>query len=436
MRVTRRIVLQATVLSVLLFGLAIGLTVSASGPFVEPDVTVLHTFTGDDGAGFFGWVAENLGDLDGDGVNDVITSAPFFDGNAGKIYVYSGADGTLLNAVTGDGLQVLGYSTSTAGDVNDDGVPDYVAGAPAASRAVVYSGADHSVLLELHGAGSDAFGASVAGAGDVNGDGHSDLIVGASNAGHTFPFAGRVSLYSGADGTLIWTRDGEREESYLGSSVGLVGDVNGDGVPDQVAGARGAGKHGRGEAYVFSGATGDVLYTMTPVGQPGVDQDGNPLPTFGLFFASGAGDVNNDGTPDVFVGDYNASLRGTSGTGRAYLFSGVDGSRLYLLNAEEKGDGFGPGRGTGDVNGDGYGDFIVGAYTSSAGASQGGKAYVYSGRDGSIVRTMTGSVDGNWLGVDALGVGDLNGDGATDYAITGNGVVRIVAGTPLQSSRR
>ena len=429
-----------SMLILLLLGLAI--TVSADGFFVEPEVSVLFTYNGEQSGDGFGWVSENLGDLTGDGVNDFVITAPFYapDGvtPTGKFYVYSGADGALLHAETGSGFALLGYSADAAGDVNADGVPDYLVSGPApGGGAIVYSGADHTVLLSVSGQPGTSFGFDVAGAGDINGDGQADFIVGARRASFSYNQAGRVTLFSGADGAVLWSVDGFRESALLGSGVGLVGDVNGDGVPDQVAGAPGGGDKGRGEAYVLSGLDGSIIHTLKSVGLPG-----SPA-TFAVFHASGAGDVNNDGTPDIYIGDYNAQ-RGQhggnggqgknlvpSGTGRVYVFSGADGSRLHVLDAEQNGDGFGPGRGIGDVNNDGYGDLITAAYTSSAGASFGGKAYIHSGQDGQVLRTMTGTVASVLLGVDALSVGDISGDGLADYVITGSGVVHVVAGTPL-----
>lgn len=415
--------------------LAVGVGAAlAAAPFVEPEAQALLTLYGEQPGDGFGWVGENLGDLDGDGVNDFITSAPFYvqDGSqVGRAYVYSGADGALLNVVTGQTDENFGFSASTAGDVNADGTPDYIVGGrgvitsavPFLGRVVVYSGADHRVLYAFNGAPNEGFGYSARGAGDVNGDGYGDLIVGAGLASFSAFRAGRVYVFSGADGSELWHVDGFEDFDFLGSAVGLVGDLNGDGFPELSAGAYGAGPANGGLAYVFDGTNGAVLLTLEP-------QAWGTAVRFGQFFASGAGDVNADGLPDIFVGDYPDRRGGGLGTGRAYIFSGADGKRLYLFNAQAKGEGFGPGRGVGDVNGDGFGDVIIGAYTSSAGAPASGKAYLYSGQDGALLRTVTNTVPNEFLGVDALSLGDLNGDGLADYLLTGSGVLYLVAGVP------
>lgn len=415
-------------------------TLVASPPFVEDDAELIYSLVGESDGDLFGWVAANISDITGDGVDDILVPA-IVDGTggpaAGRAYVYSGADGSLLSTTEGDDFELLGYSSSTAGDVDADGVPDYIVGAPGSGfapepplgRALVISGADHSVLLEVEPTERNFFGASVSAAGDLNGDGHGDFTVGAMQDDTAAEDGGALFAYSGADGSLLWSVFGEEDFGNLGGGAGLVGDVNGDGVPDLSVAAPGEFES-RGLAYVLSGVDGSTIHVLRPR---------DDAQNFGLFFASGAGDVNGDGVGDVFVGDYNSGRQQRAGSGAAYVFSGATGRKLLVLRAEKPGDGFGPGRGVGDVDGDGHGDLIVASYTSSDGAPFAGKAYVYSGADGSTLRTITATVANDNFGVDALGLGDVDGDGLTDFLITSVGLAfngtapgsaHVVAGIP------
>jgi FG-GAP-like repeat/FG-GAP repeat len=409
-------------LGLLCFGLIVGIPVRAAGPFSETDVVIIHALHGENIGDGYGWVGAALGDLDGDGVEDFATTAPFFGGDSanGKIYVYSGKSGALLHEATGVEGNRLGYSISTAGDFNQDGTPDYIVGGSGpANRIVVYSGADHTVLHEQTSPAGvrENFGVSVAGGGDSNGDGQVDLLVGANRAdvSETITDTGRVYLLSGSDGAVLWEQMGETPQGMLGSGLGLVGDVNNDNIPDYVTAAPGAGDNGLGEAYLLSGVDGAMLFTLKPVAE---ESSGG---TYGTFFASGAGDINADGTPDIFVGDYAAVRGEAANTGRAYLYSGVDGTLLHTFEAEMDGDGVGPGRGIPDINGDGHADVSLAAWQSSAATPKGGKVYIHSGKNGSVLHTITGTIEQDALGVDALGVGDLNDDGALDYMLTAVG---------------
>ena len=409
----------STLVSILIVAaLALTPVAAAPNPFVEPQVQVLHTFTGEHVGDYFGWVAGNLGDINHDGVDDFIIPAVLNGQNgfrAGKVYIYSGATFEELNSVLGNPGETFGYSATSAGDVNGDGTPDYVISGPGSDsvpgRAAVYSGSDHSLLWEWT-VPVIRFGASAAGAGDVNGDGCGDIMVGAPQASFSSLRAGRVYMFSGKDGTILWTRDGLGADDRLGSGLGKIGLLNGDTAPEVVAGAWGAGLSDGGQAYVYSGRTGATLFTLDPFAHGTASR-------FSQFFASGPGDINQDGTPDIYIGDYNDFRGGGEGTGRAYVFSGRDGSLIYLFNAEHKEDGFGPGRGAGDVNQDGYPDLIIAAYTNEDGARKAGKAYVYSGKDGSLLRTMTDRLKNDYFGVDALALGDVNHDGLIDFLVTG-----------------
>jgi len=423
---------MSKVSALLLASVLVSFPVSAESIYFEEDLTVLLTLNGEGAGSSFGWVAAGLGDINGDGADDFITTDPFMNSFFGKAYIYSGADGVLLNTVDGQNFFVLGYSATNAGDVDGDGTNDYIIGG--SGGAEVYSGKTHERLHQWIG-NNEFFGSAVSGAGDINGDGLADLVVGARYASDTHAVAGRINAYSGADGSLIWSTEGKAAGDELGTALGEVGDVNNDGIPDIVAGARGAGKKDRGEAYMLSGKDGSFIYTMRAVGRPAEIQDGAGITagTFGVFHASGAGDVNFDGVPDIYIGDY-AAVRGSDPetkapifTGRGYVFSGKNGKQLYRYSAENNGDGLGPGRGIGDVNGDGHSDIYNASYTYANGSNV-GKGYLRSGLDGSILRTMTGTVAEAYLGVDALAVGDVNHDGKIDFMLTGFGVLHIVAG--------
>jgi len=139
------------------------------------------------------------------------------------------------------------------------------------------------------------------------------------------------------------------------------------------------------------------------------------------------------------VGDYNSKSgqhnpRGThsvgSGRGRAFVFSGADGSLIWRIEGEDFGDGMGPGRGVPDINDDGHDDIFVAAWAYGQGDNDTdvGKGYLISGADGEVIRTMTGTVPYGYVGVDAASIDDVNGDGLTDYILTGWGFLHVVLG--------
>lgn len=397
----------------------------ATKPFVERSISVLHSYEGENVFDGFGWVGMDLGDLNDDGVSDYLITAPFypaFTTQQGRVYVYSGADGSLMHVHTGADGDRLGYSAAAAGDVNNDGTLDYVISAPrqldapGAGRVIVYSGDDHTIIRQWTGDAGYTFGSWVDGAGDLDQDGHDDIVVGVQFQGATpglrpSDATGRVYAFSGSSGDVIWMRDGFNAGDRLGGGVGRIGDVDGDGIADVVAAAAGADNH-NGRAYVFSGVDGDLVHTMAPTA-PFTSSN-----TYGVFFARGGGDVDRDGTEDIYIGDYN----GVNGDGRVYIYSGANGDLIRQFDADQPADGVGPGRGVPDINGDGHDDLVIASWTSNSAVDFGGKVGVYSGADGSLLHLATGSVRLDALGVDALPLGDLNGDGLPEYMLTAVGL--------------
>ena len=137
----------------------------------------------------------------------------------------------------------------------------------------------------------------------------------------------------------------------------------------------------------------------------------------GAMFTSLVGDVDGDKVLDVFATDFSNSAKGPA-TGRAYVRSGKTGSPLLTLTGENPGDGFGVGSAdVGDVNRDGHDDLLIGAWQYSAVAPSGGRIYLYSGKDGNLLQTITGRIPGETLGFDAAGAGDVDGDGVPDLLV-------------------
>jgi hypothetical protein len=410
----------ATALAASLLSIA-AVQVGAAGAFVE-DVSVIYELHDENPGVLYGWAVSELDDIDGDGVGDFITSAPLYGpSNSGRTFVYSGATGALIYSFAEGPGELHGYAIADAGDVDADGLHDILVGARDGNHAYVYSGATGGRLLTLSGeAPGDAFGFAVAGAGDTNADGRADLLVGATRHSSNAPEAGRVYLISGADGTTIRTWDGESAGDHFGSGVDSVADTTGDGVAEVVVGARDAGKFRDGSVALFSGATGTPLWAV------GAAKEGEDL---GWFFVAGVGDVNGDGTADVYGADFSYSDNGDD-RGAAYILSGADGTTLRSWLGSSPREGMGPGREAGDVDGDGVEDLAVGSYLSSDGVKQAGKAEVFSGADGSRLRVITSLTRDEQLGFDALGIGDVNADGIPDLLLTAaNGnAIYVVAG--------
>jgi len=217
------------------------------------------------------------GDLDGDGFDDFIVGARFADPNgvqnAGSVFVFSGATGTQIFRFDGSVVGELGFSVAGAGDVDGDGVPDLILGAPSTSvngnsgagSAFVFSGRTGAQIWRLDGRFFlDNLGWSVAGAGDVNGDGRPDLIVGAPQASSNGLMSnGYVQVFSGATGAPFFQFNGTEAGALLGFSVAGAGDLDRDGLADIIVGAISASPNGlasAGSAYVFSFAATEPLF--------------------------------------------------------------------------------------------------------------------------------------------------------------------------------
>jgi hypothetical protein len=379
-------------------------------------VRPLFTFEGSAEGGRFGASVAGAGDVDGDGYPDVVVGAPHVDGvgsSSGEVRAFSGWDGELLWVVAGDAAgDWFGFSVDGAGDVDGDGTRDVVVGSPLGTppegSAYVLSGLTGAVLWAWAGdAPGDRFGHAVCGAGDVNADGVPDVTVGAPLADGAGTFAGRVRVFSGADGSVLHTFDGSAWDQ-CGSSVGAAGDVDGDGWDDMVVGAPLAdgSAFNSGTATVYSGATGASLHVWH--GAVAGDRFGSVV--------RGAGDVDGDGTPDLLIGIPAADVIAFD-SGAVEVRSGKDGALLLAVSGTKAGEFMQVGAGVGDVDRDGCADVLVGSPSADGIGPEAGLVRLFSGQTGLELQAFRGRSALDWFGAAVAGAGDVNRDGRLDLLV-------------------
>jgi hypothetical protein len=331
----------------------------------------------------------------------------------------------------------VGYSVASAGDVNGDGYADVIVGEPSYSngqssegRARLYlgSGAGLSTTaawsFESDTAGY-VLGWSVASARDVNADGYDDVIVGVQGLKAAFVFYGSAS---GLSPTVSWRAQSSMSGRF-GSAVAGAGDVNGDGYDDILVGDDRFtnGDTFEGRAYLWLGGAGGLGPAGTLANADWYTPEPNQVGALLGFSVASAGDVNGDGYADVIVGAYGKD-NGTAGEGLVYVFhgspTGPSPNADWFGESNRANSEFGFSvAGAGDVNGDGYGDVIVGAYTYSNGQSGEGSVFVWlgsvtglgaSGNPANADWSAEANLSTSLLGYSVAGAGDVNGDGFDD----------------------
>jgi Bacterial Ig domain/FG-GAP repeat len=441
-----------------------------------------------------GYAVAGGGDIDGDGLADVIVGAwsADVDGNGeGRVFVVygkpDGASVALSDVLDGTGGFVIdgiddfdrtGFAVASGGDVDGDGLADVIIGAPQADAVadnegrvfVVFGKGDQDPValatLEADAAGfviegiaaDDLAGWSVGGGSDVDGDGRDDVIVGApqadgngvGNSGRVFVVLGKpdsmpVDLVAVAAGNGGFAIDGIALEDHAGDAVAGIGDVDGDGLEDLLVGVpqANAGGGNSGRSFVVLGKTDGTTVELADVllgdggfaidGAAGLDQLGDAV--------SGAGDVDGDGLADVIVGAPGAE-NDTNLQGRSYVVYGKnDGTAVtaddlaagiggFAIDGEAEGDlsGWSVGGGV-DVDGDGRSDVLVGAQNADFAAVVAGRSYViYGGAGGPVVAlgdvamgiggfAIDGEMSNDVSGWSIAGGGDVSGDGLGDLLI-------------------
>jgi len=397
-------------------------------------------------AAYFGYSVSDAGDVNGDGYDDVIVGAYNYSNGEtqeGAAFVYHGSAAGLsltpawsVEANRDDSW--LGISVNAGGDVNGDGYDDVIVGAlyydngeEDEGRAFVFHGSAAGLSATPDWTAESnqyyaSFGRSVSGAGDVNGDGFSDVIIGADNYDNGENNEGRAFVYHGSaaglSATPVWTAEADSAENNFGVSVSDAGDVNGDGYDDVIVGAYryGNGESEEGGAFLFLGSASGLS------AKPNWKAESNQQSSLFGVSVSHAGDVNGDGYSDVIIGAYLYD-NGEMNEGRVFVYHGL--ANLYLsedpnwtAEANQNYSYFGISVSTaGDVNGDGYDDVIVGAHEYSNGQTYEGRTFVYHGSAAGSSTTPSWTAEANlanaFFGVSVSSAGDVNGDGYDDVIV-------------------
>lgn len=384
-----------------------------------------------------GMFANNLAALDdvnSSGTPDVIVGASNETVNgqttAGRAYVFDGGTGALLYTLQSpspEATGLFGFGVAGVPDTNGDGVGDILVGSTNdgallpnetdAGRGYLFDGATGALLMTWRSPNPNDvnFGFSIAGIEDITGDGMGDVAITGDQA-----FEGAVHVFNGATGALVYSLESPNPRAIggFGREVKGIGDVTGDMIPDLLVGAYFEDVNGltfAGRAYVFNGANGALVHSLTSpspstTGQFGFEVDGVP-------------DLNGDGVNDLVVSAGSELAAAPNTFGRFHVFNGASGAFIRTLTSPNisEGTAFGPAvAGIADLNGDGSGDIVMGAWTEHGdGVLGSGRVYIVNGADGELLRTFTSpnAIFNGGFGWDVDATFDIDGDGLPDIVV-------------------
>lgn len=444
------------------------------------------TLTAENSNDYFGKSSISAGDINGDGVEDILISAPYFDNinsyNDGRVYLIFGTSGTNTPhtnipltgesqgiMITGNQYDTIGEHMSPLGDVNGDGYDDFIIGVPSSDdgnitdvgKAYLYFGREYfnSVSNNLSDANMtfrgmekyENMGRSVSALGDINGDGYSDFAIGTpwNQSGEMYIVLGKNSFSSSSidlssttfnDGFIITA---ESINSGFGESVSGLGDINGDGYDDFAIASPYKGEFGR--VYVIYGnstfSSNSNFNVADLNGINGFTIDGDEsYSSFGKV-VRGVGDINGDGYKDFAIGAPYASLWSMHGVGKTYLIYGGDFTNNVTSSGTVK---------ISNIDGTLSDDVIIGSKNDDIITTNGGADIVNGGNgdddiyvdDFSFVKVDGGNgkdslrlvgknkiVDLNDLNSNSLisiETIDISGDGKNEIILSGETIDRLI----------
>lgn len=406
-----------------------------SGPSGQP----IHSINGSVGT-TFGALVAGVGDVDADGVPDFAVRQDDLDFNIAPVQsvvrIYSGATGAVIRQHGGS--EFLYAVIRDLDDIDGDGHDDYVIardrGAGRLGVVEIYSGASGGVLRSFVASALDeGYGTSIEVIDDLDSDGFPDLAIGRPSTGSSvFVASGAVDLVSSASGAILRTlTDPNGAASRFGDGFAAIGDLDGDGVDDLLVSATGLVgvlPFGAGRVFAMSSATGAVIYEFSP-----------DFGASGAGFAMTSGDFDLDGADDIV---FSNPYRG-SGNGRLYIYSGANGQQLSIIDGDSAGGQFGFDLVAGDLNGDGIADLCITEARSGGGfMSLGGVVSIHSSPAPLVPagsETVSSLVLGGSTGVAPLShhgesltsLGDADGDGIADFAVSSPGLSNPVGSTTV-----